>query len=617
MKENDNSDNDSYSSDSKNSENIESFNDDQKQLISNLNINNNKNKIFLNDPDNNDNKSENEEEDEYDKDTNIIKKSSSYNSVFSFANITKTDLNKIDLNPIDDNNIEIKENISELNDNEISIWEAIKQQISNMKNHIVFNFNIFSTKNNLNLKDEKLPQEIQIFDQKFSKQDEHLINLLKNIPWFSYRKNFTKIKDNDKIYTSDAGWGCMIRSSQMILAQGIYKIFSMKNLNNFFNEFITFFYDDKIPLKLLVKTNTNNIKNKDIKNNENKINKIKEKKEEKTYNDFLIIDITRETRISFIDVTKEMIQEFEKLSKEENDNNNCYVTPPFSLRNIIKTHNIINPKGKKVGEWFSNYDTIKTIAKINKHMIEQHDCDFKIINFENETIYIEDLIKECFEEVETQGFEYISKRTFDKNAKVNDTILNEEIINNNLKSDVYIFSKRRYVLKQKFIIFISVRHGLHSLNEDLHKEVLKFFDIKTNIGLIGGKNSRAFYFIGKCGNNLIFLDPHYVQQTIPLNELGTNKIEESYRPNDIYYMDISELSPSFSIGFAIKDMKDFKLFMEKMMSDDYYIDQSIYKSFGKKNNYLFMVKNYHFPYRNNDDSNQDISNNIYVKENFY
>ena len=617
MKENDNSDNDSYSSDSKNSENIESFNDDQKQLISNLNINSNKNKIFLNEPDNNDNKSQNEEEDEYDKDTNIIKKSSSYNSVFSFANITKTDLNKIDLNPIDDNNIEIKENISELNDNEISIWEAIKQQISNMKNHIVFNFNIFSTKNNLNLKDEKLPQEIQIFDQKFSKQDEHLINLLKNLPWFSYRKNFTKIKDNDKIYTSDAGWGCMIRSSQMILAQGIYKIFSMKNLNNFFNEFITFFYDDKIPLKLLVKTNTNNIKNKDIKNNENKINKIKEKKEEKTYNDFLIIDITRETRISFIDVTKEMIQEFEKLSKEENDNNNCYVTPPFSLRNIIKTHNIINPKGKKVGEWFSNYDTIKTIAKINKHMIEQHDCDFKIINFENETIYIEDLIKECFEEVETQGFEYISKRTFDKNAKVNDTILNEEIINKNLKSDVYIFSKRRYVLKQKFIIFISVRHGLHSLNEDLHKEVLKFFDIKTNIGLIGGKNSRAFYFIGKCGNNLIFLDPHYVQQTIPLNELGTNKIEESYRPNDIYYMDISELSPSFSIGFAIKDMKDFKLFMEKMMSDDYYIDQAIYKSFGKKNNYLFMVKNYHFPYRNNDDSNQDISNNIYVKENFY
>ena len=317
-----------------------------------------------------------------------------------------------------------------------------------------------------------------------------------------------------------------------------------------------------------------------------------------------------------------MVQELENLSKQENNNQNL-VTPPFSLRNIIKTQNKINPNGKKVGEWFSNYDLIKIITKINKQMIKQQDCDFKVINFENETIYIEDLIKECFEEVETQGFEYLSKSDFSdckyikENFNINETILNEEVINKNIKNEFYVFNKKRYTLKQKFIIFISVRHGLHNLNEDLFNEVLKIFDIKTNIGLIGGKNSRAFYFIGKCENNLIFLDPHYVQATIPLNILGTNQIGESYKPNDIYYMDISELSPSFSIGFAIKDIKDFKLFMEKMTSEDYFIDQNIYNSLGKKSNYLFMVKNFHFPYRNNDDSNQDISNNIDVRENYY
>jgi hypothetical protein len=411
----------------------------------------------------------------------------------------------------------------------------------------------------------------------------------------------------------------MIRASQMILAQGIYKLFSMNNLHQFFNEFITFFYDNKIPLKLLLKKNSNS--NKDIntkkenKKQENKNNKIKEE----TFNDFLIVDITREHRLSFVDITKEMVQE---LSKQENNNQNL-VTPPFSLRNIIKTQNKINPNGKKVGEWFSNYDLIKIITKINKQMIKQQDCDFKVINFENETIYIEDLIKECFEEVETQGFEYLSKSDFSdcknikENFNINETILNEEVINKNIKNEFYVFNKKRYSLKQKFIIFISVRHGLHNLNEDLFNEVLKIFDIKTNIGLIGGKNSRAFYFIGKCENNLIFLDPHYVQATIPLNILGTNQIGESYKPNDIYYMDISELSPSFSIGFAIKDIKDFKLFMEKMTSEDYFIDQNIYNSLGKKSNYLFMVKNFHFPYRNNDDSNQDISNNIDVRENYY
>ena len=304
-----------------------------------------------------------------------------------------------------------------------------------------------------------------------------------------------------------------------------------------------------------------------------------------------------------------MIKEFEILSNQENQE---YITAPFSLRSIIKTQNKLNPNGKKVGQWFSNYDVMKIISYINEKMIEKQDTDFKIINFENETIYIEDLINNCFEEVETQGFEFVSKSNFDEN----DSILNYEI-NNKINNEFYIFNKRRYKFKQKFIIFISVRHGLHKLDEEIYKDVLNVFNIKTNIGLIGGKNSRAFYFIGKCGNNLIFLDPHYVQQTLPLNDLGTDKIEESYRPNDIYYMNISELSPSFSIGFAIKDMKDFKLFMEKITSDDYFIDQNVYKSFGKKNSYLFMVKNFHYPYRNDDDSNQDISNNIDIRDNYY
>ena len=621
MKEKEDSDNNSYSSESADSENVEYNNKDKVDSILNIEKNKNKNEIILNDSGNkNFIYNENEENDKI----NNINKCNSYNSVFSFANVTRKDFNNINFNNnINNNKIEEKIRASELNDNnEISIWETIKQQLENVKNHIVFNFNIFSGLNNLDLSDEKLPKNIQIFDEKFSKQDEKLINVLQNIPWFSYRKNFNQIKDKENIFTTDAGWGCMIRASQMILAQGIYKLFSIKNLNEFFNEFITFFYDNKIPLKLLVKKNSNS--NKDIntkkenKKQENKNNKIKEE----TFNDFLIVDITREHRLSFVDITKEMVQELENLSKQENNNQNL-VTPPFSLRNIIKTQNKINPNGKKVGEWFSNYDLIKIITKINKQMIKQQDCDFKVINFENETIYIEDLIKECFEEVETQGFEYLSKSDFSdcknikENFNINETILNEEVINKNIKNEFYVFNKKRYTLKQKFIIFISVRHGLHNLNEDLFNEVLKIFDIKTNIGLIGGKNSRAFYFIGKCENNLIFLDPHYVQATIPLNILGTNQIGESYKPNDIYYMDISELSPSFSIGFAIKDIKDFKLFMEKMTSEDYFIDQNIYNSLGKKSNYLFMVKNFHFPYRNNDDSNQDISNNIDVRENYY
>ena len=73
------------------------------------------------------------------------------------------------------------------------------QQIKNFKNQIIFNYNIFSGLNNLKLNATGLPKEIQIFDEKYSKQDDKLINVLKNIPWFSYRKDFSEIKEKSAL----------------------------------------------------------------------------------------------------------------------------------------------------------------------------------------------------------------------------------------------------------------------------------------------------------------------------------------------------------------------------------------------------------------------------------
>ena len=39
-------------------------------------------------------------------------------------------------------------------------------------------------------------------------------------------------------------------------------------------------------------------------------------------------------------------------------------------------------------------------------------------------------------------------------------------------------------------------------------------DLPYSIGMIGGKPHEALYFLGRIKDNLIYLDPHYVQESI-------------------------------------------------------------------------------------------------------
>ena len=251
------------------------------------------------------------------------------------------------------------------------------------------------------------------------------------------------------------------------------------------------------------------------------------------------------------------------------------ITPPFSISNFIKVENKINKEGKKAGNFFSNFESIRLINAINKNMVKKRDCDFKVFHFEDGIIYIEDIIKACLEEDKGQNiddFEFLSSK---------------DNINDDIKNSKYAFNNKYYIFKHKFIIFVNCRHGTDKLNEEIYNEIFKLFNIQTNIGFIGGKNRRAFYFIGKCGINLIFLDPHFVQSTIQVGQLGTDSSQNTYIPNDIFYMPINELSPAFTIGFAVKDMENFKMLMKKLTCSEYFVNPEIKKHKVR----LFTVKN--------------------------
>ena len=422
----------------------------------------------------------------------------------------------------------------------MSYWDYLKKLFNDKKNILIFNylpnqkkFNSFITKN------------IQIFSEIYDTNDEEFLNKFSNLTWFSYRNNFEPIIYNNNKITSDAGWGCMIRASQMFLAQAIYRLFNIKTLDDFLQNFIFLFLDNPIPIEYIHKKGMKLNKNKKIFINKNSS----------------LFD-------SFESFGNNFIVGFEKMLEDENRQKINRITPPFSLRYICQ----INPKiGKNPGDWYSNYDLMNIFSEINEKfspLNQFSNCDILFFNFPYGTIYLKKIIENCFEEIKCDcNFEsYVKPDNIELTKEVNGFLVfdnKKEETNCNCFNNTIEIKNKKYKMLKKFIIFVSVRHGLRKINDSMKEQVLNIFDYKNNIGIIGGKETRALYFIGKYHRNLIFLDPHLVQQTYSINDFLVGNGLNTYSPNDIYYMSIDDMSPSFTIGFVFENIYDFIYFIKK------------------------------------------------------
>ena len=429
---------------------------------------------------------------------------------------------------------------SKTNSNNLGIWNTIKKNISNAKN--ILTFNLFSNTSKLDLGAQK---EIKIFNKSFKpssfEDNASLVKLLENIIWFSYRSDFDEIIYNNVCYTSDAGWGCILRAGQMILAQGISSIFKLNTLDEFMKEKIYLFLDKEIPVSTVKMTFESPLfYNQDA----------FEKVEPKVKPDFSIL--------------------YMLIAKKPKDIKK--ITPPFSIRNICQ----MNPSlSKGAGVWFSNYDIVKIIKEINvKTSALDVDNKVSIINFDDGVFYLDEIIKECFEQVEFNSIEntYEDSSCIEKSIVDNHSIFLNGCIDVDTQKktvrcpdNMFEYNARLYRLVKKCIIFISVRHGgLQNIEEGMEDAVLKFFEFENNIGILGGKKSRALYFIGKCDRDLIFLDPHYVQKAVDVNEILYGDGIQTFKPQNIYHINVSEMSPIFTLGLVCRNTNEFTVMIQKI-----------------------------------------------------
>lgn len=121
-----------------------------------------------------------------------------------------------------------------------------------------------------------------------------------------------------------------------------------------------------------------------------------------------------------------------------------------------------------------------------------------------------------------------------------------------------ILYKSDIKVDKSVFIFVTLRLGLHKIEEESSKKLLKCFDIKQCIGIIGGKPGSSYYFYGYQENYLLYLDPHVIQDSH----------NPQFQSNHINMLHINDLDPSICVGFFIKDQDNFNDFWNNIKDKD-------------------------------------------------
>ena len=348
-----------------------------------------------------------------------------------------------------------------------------------------------------------------------------LISLYNTIFQMTYRSSFPDLlKKNyftEDVITSDNGWGCMIRSCQMMLSKGIIerKIYKYKKENN---------VDEMYYMNLL------QIRKETL---------------------FLFYDnyVSMEKTLGHPDY-QNFYKQFETIAKQEQKYQNIIgVFPPYSIQTICDVMGC-------VGTWTSDIKVIKTILEINKLFFNNEDsylyfCDGNISEKKLLSAFCkeEPMIVSSDSEIKYKQFESFPE------------------------SNYYIYKGKTYSFLKGGIIFISLRLGLSTVTEEYLGSVINLFSkIRNNIGFVGGRNGKAYYFIGVTDlpdlpemsdislvlkGKLLYLDPHLNQKAVdPETDEG-----QTYIVKYVYQLDPKELSSQFTFGVVINNQVDLTNFI--------------------------------------------------------
>ncbi|KAI4549482.1 hypothetical protein MG293_001812 [Ovis ammon polii] len=269
--------------------------------------------------------------------------------------------------------------------------------------------------------------------------------------WLTYREEFPQIEGS--ALTTDCGWGCTLRTGQMLLAQGLILHFLGR----------AWTWPDAL-----------NIENSDSESwTSNTVKKF-------TASFEASLSGERELKTPTISL-KEKIERYSDDREMQNEIYHRKIISWFgdSPLALFGLHQLIEygkKSGKKAGDWYGP----AVVAHILRKAVEEaRHPDLKGI-----TIYV---AQDC-------------------------TVYSSDVIDKQCTSMASDNTNDKAV-----IILVPVRLGGERTNADYLDFVKGILSLEYCVGIIGGKPKQSYYFAGFQDDSLIYMDPHYCQSFVDVS----------------------------------------------------------------------------------------------------
>uniref|UniRef100_A0A3P9M1H6 Cysteine protease n=1 Tax=Oryzias latipes TaxID=8090 RepID=A0A3P9M1H6_ORYLA len=312
--------------------------------------------------------------------------------------------------------------------------------------------------------------------------------------WLTYRREFPQLEGST--LTTDCGWGCMLRSGQMLLAQGLLlhlmpPDWTWPDAHQLTDVDFEIFRPRSpvraagVPIPSFGAPRASTTPEKSCSSSQKKKpESSRDRQAEPTHQKLVTL---------FGDQPP----------------------APFGVHQLV---DIGKGSGKKAGDWYGPSVVAHILRKaVAKTSVGQ---SLAVYVAQDCTVYKEDVLQLCDPS--------LSQRAADPSSQAWKSV----------------------------IILVPVRLGGEALNPSYIECVKNILSLDCCIGIIGGKPKHSLYFIGFQDEQLLYLDPHYCQPVVDFTQ--ANFSLESFHCSSPKKMPFSRMDPSCTIGFYARTKKDFE-----------------------------------------------------------